>query len=58
MNEYFSGFANVGHNSAWNLIWLWIIPNGLWLVLPTYMAFILGHELVDGLNGHSGEKED
>lgn len=24
--EYYSGFDNIGHNSLWNLIFLWIIP--------------------------------
>jgi len=26
MNEYYSGFENIGHNSVRNLIFLWIIP--------------------------------
>ncbi|KAB5515454.1 hypothetical protein GE09DRAFT_1159676 [Coniochaeta sp. 2T2.1] len=26
LNEYFSGFDNIGHNSLVALIWLWIIP--------------------------------
>lgn len=25
-NEYFSGFANIGHNPAMDLLFLWIIP--------------------------------
>jgi hypothetical protein len=25
-NEYFSGFKNIGHNEAWDLFWLWIVP--------------------------------
>lgn len=25
-NEFFSGFANIGHNDTANLILLWIIP--------------------------------
>jgi len=26
LNEYYSGFENIGHNSIMNLIFLWIIP--------------------------------
>lgn len=26
LNEYFSGFDNIGHNKPWDLILLWIIP--------------------------------
>ncbi|KAB5569974.1 hypothetical protein GE09DRAFT_692197 [Coniochaeta sp. 2T2.1] len=51
LNEYYSGFDNIGHNSLGALIWLWIIPNGLWLVFPCYMIYALGNEIVDGLAG-------
>lgn len=26
LNEYFSGFDNIGHNKPWDLLILWIIP--------------------------------
>lgn len=26
LNEAFSGFANIGHNGVWELVFLWIIP--------------------------------
>jgi len=26
LNEYFSAFDNIGHNSLSSLFWLWIIP--------------------------------
>ncbi|KAI4599784.1 hypothetical protein KJ359_001520 [Pestalotiopsis sp. 9143b] len=48
-SEYFSGFDNIGHNSLPDLILLWIIPNGAWLVLPTYMVYVMGGEIIDGL---------
>lgn len=58
-NEYFSGFASIGHNAAWDLFWLWILPNGLWIIFPGYIAYLLGDELVNALEGASGnEKED
>jgi len=49
MNEYYSGFENIGHNSALDLIFLWIIPNGAWLVFPTYMIYLAGSEILQGL---------
>ena len=58
-NEYFSGFASIGHNAAWDLFWLWILPNGLWIIFPSYIAYLLGNELVTALEGGSSDgKED
>ncbi|CEJ82092.1 hypothetical protein VHEMI02181 [[Torrubiella] hemipterigena] len=53
LNEYYSGFDNIGHNDLLSLIFLWIIPNGAWLVGSTYMIVSLGQEIVDGLAGHA-----
>lgn len=49
MNEYYSGFENIGHNSIRDLIFLWIIPNGAWLVVPSYIIYVTGSEIVQGL---------
>ncbi|CAL3971913.1 unnamed protein product [Diplocarpon coronariae] len=49
LNEYYSGFENIGHNSAQDLIFLWIIPNAAWLVLPSYMIYMTGSEILQGL---------
>jgi len=54
MNEYYSGFENIGHNSVRNLIFLWIIPNGAWLVLPSYMIYLTGSEILQGLTFVAG----
>ncbi|KAL7626176.1 hypothetical protein AAE478_002946 [Parahypoxylon ruwenzoriense] len=51
--EYFSGFDNIGHNNAQDLITLWIIPNGLWLVFPTYLIYVMGGEIIQGLTAAS-----
>ncbi|TDZ24002.1 hypothetical protein Cob_v003298 [Colletotrichum orbiculare MAFF 240422] len=48
-NEYFSGFDNIGHNPPLDLLFLWIIPNGAWLLGSGYMIASLGGEIVDGL---------
>ncbi|KFZ08993.1 hypothetical protein V502_09008 [Pseudogymnoascus sp. VKM F-4520 (FW-2644)] len=49
LNEYYSGFGNIGHNTLPDLILLWIIPNGAWLVLPAYISYIMGSEILEGL---------
>ncbi|KAI1640136.1 hypothetical protein F4809DRAFT_516179 [Biscogniauxia mediterranea] len=53
LNEYFSGFDNIGHNSRQDLVLLWIIPNGAWLIFPTYMIYAMGGEIVAGLTAAS-----
>ncbi|OQV03179.1 hypothetical protein CLAIMM_08257 [Cladophialophora immunda] len=58
LNEYFSSFANIGHNDMYNLVFLWIIPNGLWLIFPAYMIYLLGKEMVAGMEGTQAEKEE
>jgi len=54
MNEYYSGFDNIGHNSIIELLVLWIIPNGAWLVLPSYIIYLTGGEIVQGLSSAAG----
>ncbi|KAL2752915.1 hypothetical protein ACRALDRAFT_1036585 [Sodiomyces alcalophilus JCM 7366] len=47
--EYYADFDNIGHNDAFTLFFLWIIPNGAWLVGSTYMIFSLGGDILDRL---------
>lgn len=49
LNEAFSGFENIGHNDAYSLVTLWIIPNGAWIALPAYMTYVYGKEILDAL---------
>ncbi|RFU74977.1 c6 transcription factor [Trichoderma arundinaceum] len=57
-NEYYSGFDNIGHNPLMDLIFLWIIPNGAWLVGSAYMIWSIGGSLVSGLDPASRSKSD
>jgi len=45
----FSRYAEVGHNSLDRLILLWVIPNGVWIVLPAIMVYQFGGELLQRL---------
>ncbi|KAM0436644.1 hypothetical protein ACHAPT_002353 [Fusarium lateritium] len=54
-NEYYSGFDNIGHNPPLDLLYLWILPNGFWLVLPAYMIWVFGNNIIDGLAMASGQ---
>ena len=49
LNEVFSGFAHIGHNSASDIFFLWALPNGLWIVLPIYLVYVSAKEILEGL---------
>ncbi|TLD29285.1 hypothetical protein PspLS_04061, partial [Pyricularia sp. CBS 133598] len=49
LNESWSGFHGIGHNSARDLVALWIIPNGAWLIFPTYLIYTYGREILDSM---------
>ncbi|KAL9545599.1 hypothetical protein MBANPS3_007067 [Mucor bainieri] len=51
--EPFSGYQHIGHNSLKDLIFLWIIPNGLWIVVPAAIVYTLGKDLNHRLSVNS-----
>ncbi|KAI9692715.1 MAG: hypothetical protein M1820_009420 [Bogoriella megaspora] len=57
LNESYSGFENIGHNTTPDLIFMWIIPNGLWLIFPAYMTYVYGLEILDGLEPAAESKK-
>ncbi|KAI5370333.1 hypothetical protein Slin15195_G012100 [Septoria linicola] len=52
--EYLSGWHNIGHNSFGTLVVYWILPNGAWLVGPSYMMYVFGQEILQGLEVAAG----
>ncbi|KAK4150862.1 hypothetical protein C8A00DRAFT_45818 [Chaetomidium leptoderma] len=51
VNEYCSGFDNIGQNDPWSLFFLWIIPNGAWIVAPAiFMVYGIGEDIITGLS--------
>jgi len=56
--EYLSGFDNIGQNDPWTLFFLWIIPNGAWIVVPAItMIYGMGSEIIDGLTQTGSAKK-
>lgn len=53
--ELLSGFDNIGHNDWSTLIFMWIVPNGAWLIFPSYIMYVLGAEILQGLDIAGGE---
>ncbi|KAK1235796.1 hypothetical protein PQX77_000969 [Marasmius sp. AFHP31] len=48
--EYYCSYCAVGHNDVKTLILYWIIPNGLWIVIPSAITYTLGKDLAAQLN--------
>ncbi|KAI8638610.1 hypothetical protein BD408DRAFT_422822 [Parasitella parasitica] len=51
--EPFSGYQHIGHNGMKDLILLWIVPNGLWIVVPSLIVCRLGKDIFRRLNVNS-----
>ncbi|KAB2109306.1 hypothetical protein AG0111_0g3118 [Alternaria gaisen] len=49
-NEYFSGFANVGHNDWATLLLFYGIMNGLWVIFPAYMTVVFATDILQALD--------
>ncbi|CAO3589902.1 unnamed protein product [Absidia cylindrospora] len=45
LNEIFSGMSHTGHNSMFDFIFLWVIPNGLWIIVPGWIVATLGQNI-------------
>ncbi|OBZ78318.1 hypothetical protein A0H81_02264 [Grifola frondosa] len=49
VQEYYCNGCSVGHNSLQVLVVYWIIPNGLWLVIPSFIIWQFGKDIVASL---------
>ncbi|ORX46068.1 hypothetical protein DM01DRAFT_1294125 [Hesseltinella vesiculosa] len=49
LNEVFSGMKHTGHNDLQTFIVLWVIPNGLWILVPSMIAIQFGRQLCQRL---------
>jgi len=48
--EYYCGFCAIGHNTWSDLIVYWILPNGLWIVVPSLIVVRLGKDIAAALH--------
>ncbi|KAH0826330.1 hypothetical protein J3R83DRAFT_5283 [Lanmaoa asiatica] len=51
--EYYCGLCAVGHNAWGDLLLYWVLPNGLWLVFPSMIAWRLGGDIINSLSAAS-----
>jgi len=40
-----------------DLIVLWVIPNGAWIVGSSYMIYVLGKEILESMGAGDNEKK-
>ncbi|KAI0714107.1 hypothetical protein C8Q72DRAFT_878670 [Fomitopsis betulina] len=50
LQEYYCSGCSIGHNTLQDLIVLWIIPNGLWLLVPGHIVWRLGKDIKSALH--------
>ncbi|TBU45626.1 hypothetical protein BD309DRAFT_859785 [Dichomitus squalens] len=50
LQEYYCGGCAVGHNDFKTLFIYWIIPNGLWLVFPSYILYVFWNDISSALH--------
>jgi hypothetical protein len=48
--EYYCGFCAIGHNTLSDIIVYWIIPNGLWILVPSLIVIRLGKDIATSLH--------
>ncbi|PCH37031.1 hypothetical protein WOLCODRAFT_28889 [Wolfiporia cocos MD-104 SS10] len=49
LQEAYCRGCSVGHNNPWDLFLLWVIPNGCWVVVPSYIIWRLGTDIATSL---------
>ncbi|KAH9829852.1 uncharacterized protein C8Q71DRAFT_717698 [Rhodofomes roseus] len=50
LQEHYCGYCSIGHNTVHDLIFLWIIPNGFWLLLPTIIIWQFAKDITSALH--------
>ncbi|SPO34754.1 related to Adiponectin receptor 1 [Pseudozyma flocculosa] len=49
LNDYCCGWCKTGHNNWHDRFFLWIVPNGLWLLVPGLIIYSFGAEMFANL---------
>ncbi|KAI9509906.1 hypothetical protein F5148DRAFT_1275021 [Russula earlei] len=57
LQEYYCNLCDIGHNDLKTLVVYWIIPNGLWIVIPTLIVYKLGKDITSSIDVAARESE-
>ncbi|KAF4119313.1 Conserved hypothetical, protein [Geosmithia morbida] len=57
LQEYFGNYSHIGHNTAADIILLWVIPNGAWLIGPSYMIRSFARDVIRGITAQDTKAE-
>jgi len=49
-----AGWEDLKHNDWSTIFWLWIVPNGAWIVASAWMAYDFGGQILSGLEQAAG----
>ncbi|TFK50422.1 hypothetical protein OE88DRAFT_1631340 [Heliocybe sulcata] len=50
LQEYYCSGCSIGHNNPIDLFVYWVIPNGLWLLVPSLIIRRLGKDISEALH--------
>nr|CDI52599.1 related to Adiponectin receptor 1 [Melanopsichium pennsylvanicum 4] len=54
LNDYCCGWCKTGHNDWYTLFVYWILPNGLWILFPSIIAYVFVQEISTTLKVAAG----
>jgi len=57
LQEYHCDLCNVGHNDLKTLVMYWVIPDGLWIVVPALITYKLGKDIISSIDVAARESE-
>jgi len=50
LQEYYCNLCDIGHNDLKTLVVFWIIPNGLWIVIPALIIVKFGQDITSQID--------
>ncbi|KAN0118119.1 hypothetical protein V8E52_005380 [Russula decolorans] len=57
LQEYYCNFCAISHNDLKTVVVFWIIPNGIWIVMPALIVFKLGKDIASSIDVAARESE-
>ncbi|OZJ05875.1 hypothetical protein BZG36_00934 [Bifiguratus adelaidae] len=50
LNDYCAGWRNSGHNDLYTWVTLYLVPNGMWILVPSILVIYFANDLVRRLS--------